>query len=157
MDYNALKADIAVRFPKETAAGDAQAAAVGMNALTTTIIAPIPYETFQPALMQMQCWGTIRVAATKSTTPDNVLGLCLTAIDLLTIYKGRTVDTTLPSFQNAVTGLVAAQLMTAGEQAQIAALANQTMAYVPLTYGVAELTAADVLIAWGKPAVTVTQ
>src|SRR6185437_7689874 len=131
--------------PEITGSDDARAAA--LNALTQP--GKVPYAIFQPAMMQMACWGSIRVAASKSTTPDAVLGLCFVAIDLLTQYKGESVDMSLPAFVAAMGGLVQANLVTADEQTQILALANNQQSIAAVA-GLPPVTASDIAIAEGR-------
>lgn len=131
--------------PEITGSDDARAAA--LNALTQP--GKVPYAIFQPAMMQMACWGSIRVAANKSTTPDAVLGLCFVAIDLLTNYKGESIDMSLPAFQAAMGGLVQSGLVSTTEQAEILALANNQQS-VAAVAGLGVVAAADIAVAEGR-------
>lgn len=138
---------------KSTIDGDATLAAY-RNAGQDTQIAdalnlrtqpgPVLYSDFQPAMLQMPCWGKIRVFGSLMAPPagmdlptfQQVLGLCFVAIDLLRDFHGATIDTSLPAFQAAMNGLVATGLMSADERAAVLALANNQRSRAEVLFGV---------------------
>lgn len=103
----------------------------------------IPYSEFQRSLMQMQCWGMIRLASLKSDTPDALRAACLVAVDLLTVYRSEGVDVSLDAFQAVLAGLVAASLVTADEQTAINALAANRRSRAELLWGDGTIVSVD--------------
>lgn len=73
---------------------------------STPVYTPVPYATFQSAVMQLACWGLVRAAAANlSAYPAAMQPVILTAVDLFTNYAAPTVDESLAAFQQALAAL----------------------------------------------------
>src|SRR6185312_11866630 len=108
---------------RQTAAYASLAQADAVTLANTPTFTPVPYTTFQPAVMQLACWGSVRAAAANlSAFPAALQPVILTAVDLFTSYKAPNVDLSLPAFQQALTALEQAGLVSASDAAAILAL-----------------------------------
>ena len=105
--------------PAYATLSDADAATLA----STPTYVPVPYTTFQPAVMQLACWGSVRTAAANlSTYPAALQPVILTAVDLFATYKAPNVDLSLKAFQQALGALEQAGLVSAADGQAILAL-----------------------------------
>lgn len=117
---------------------------------STPIYTPVPYAAFQPAVMKLDAWGSVRLAnlniASYASNPA-LQAAILTAIDLFTAYAGDTVDLTAQKLQTALGLLEQNGIVTQADAAAILALGQSQPIPGVAAVALADVQAADAAIA----------
>lgn len=116
--FNVNQLQQAIQNPSNTALTDDQLAAQ----LSTPSYGPVDFVTFQVLLMSLPCWVKVSLAADDATIDATIRGLCIIARDLLTNFRGATVDYSSVQFQTILADLTAAGMVGTTENTTILAL-----------------------------------
>jgi len=116
-------------------AGNDRDCAVRCSEIAPVIRQPVPADRVQEAASLNGAWGTIKIAATNSALTDPPRGACIAFVDW--IESARPINFDNPAVQQMAGIMVSYSLLTAGQVAELSALADSPQVITAEQVGVA--------------------
>jgi len=118
--WTLIQADIQAKAYAD--AGNDRDCAVRCSEIAPVIRKPVPAELVQEVASLNGAWGTIKIAATNSALTDPPRGACIAFVDW--IESARPINFDNPAVQQMAGIMVSYSLLTAGQVAELSALAD---------------------------------